>query len=276
MTDEYVPPEVTVAGPGEPEVAVVGGIHGDEPSGVRAVERLREADLDLQRGVAFVVANPAAVAADRRFLDSDLNRVFPGDPDGDREHRLADELCDVLDSLVTLSIHGTHSCPEPFALVHRSQPAEYELASKLPVRHVVDHSGVNEGTVTSCGCVVEIEVGIQGTDAAAAAAERQALAFLRRVGALPGSPPRSSPRFYHMTGAVPKPIGADAELYVENFELVPRGTVFARVDDEDLVAEDDFYPVLMSECGYADIFGYEARKLGDSLREIEASWLAEA
>jgi len=276
MTDEYVSPDVTVAGPGEPEVAVVGGIHGDEPSGVRAVRRLREAELNLQRGVAFVVANPAAVAAGRRFLDSDLNRVFPGDPDGDREHRIASELCELLSPLVTLSIHGTHSHPKPFALVHRSDPAEYELASRLPVPHVVDHSGVNEETVSSCVRVVEVEVGIQGTDTAAAAAERQARAFLRRVGALPGEPPKSDPDFYHMTRGVPKPVGADAELLVDNFEFVPEGTVFARVDDEKLVAERDFYPILMSETGYADIFGYEGEKLGESLRELRESWLAEA
>jgi len=79
MTGEYVPPDVTVAGPGEPEVAVVGGVHGDEPSGVHAVRTLRQADLDLQRGVMFVIANPAAVEAGQRFLDSDLNRMFPGD-----------------------------------------------------------------------------------------------------------------------------------------------------------------------------------------------------
>jgi len=273
MTGEYVPPDVTVAGPGDPEVAVVGGVHGDEPSGVRAVLRLRDTDLDLQRGVAFIIANPAAVEAGERFLDSDLNRVFPGDPDGDREHRLAAELCDLIEPLTTISIHGTHSRPEPFGLVHRSQPKEYELISKLPLPHVVDHSGVNEGTITTCGCLVEIEVGEQGTDEAAATAEHLARAFLRRVGALSGDPPDADPDFFHMTRRVPKPVGAESELHVDNFEHVPEGTVFATVDGEDLVAEEAFYPILMSEYGYAEIFGYKGRKLGESLREVQESWL---
>ncbi|SEV88894.1 M14 family metallopeptidase [Halobacterium jilantaiense] len=270
---EYVPPEVTVAGPGEPEVAVVGGVHGDEPSGVRAVRRLRAADLDLRRGVLFVVANPAAVAAGTRYLDSDLNRVFPGDPRGDREHRLAADLCELLGSVTTLSIHGTHSQREPFALVHRSQPAEYDLAAALPVEHAVDHSGVNEGTITTCGCLVEVEVGIQGTDAAADTAEFQARSFLQVVDALPGEPPPSTPSFFHMTGRVPKPPGARGELFVENFESVPEGAVYGRVDGRELVAEAAFYPILMSETGYADIFGYRGRKLGDSLAGVPASWL---
>jgi predicted deacylase len=273
---EYVPPDVTVAGPGEPEVGVVGGIHGDEPSGVRAVRRLRDADLDLQRGVAFVVANPGAVAAGRRFLDSDLNRVFPGDPGGDREQRLAARLSRLLGPLTTLSIHGTHSCPTPFALVHRSQPEEYELAEGLPVAHVVDHSGVNEGTVTTSGCVVEVEVGRQGTEEAAATAETQARAFLESVGALPGETRSETPEYFHMTRSIPKPPHSDATLYVENFEYVPAGTAYGSVDGRDLRSEVGFYPILMSECGYADIFGYEGRKLGDSVADIDASWFGSA
>lgn len=271
---EYVPPDVTVAGPGTPEVAVVGGVHGDEPGGVLAVRRLRAADLDLQRGVLFVVANPAAVAANERYLDSDLNRVFPGDPGGDREERLAARLCELVSSLTTVSIHGTHACPAPFALVHRSQPEEYDLAEKLPVPHVVDHSGVNERTITMCSCLVEIEVGTQGSERAAATAEAQARAFLQAVDALPGNPPATDPDYFHMTRTVPKPSGAETELYVENFERVPAGRTYARVDGRDLVAEEAFYPILMSECGYADIFGYEGRKLGGSLAEVDPSWFA--
>jgi len=274
MTGEYVPPDVTVAGPGEPEVAVVGGVHGDEPSGVHAVRTLRQADLDLQRGVMFVIANPAAVEAGQRFLDSDLNRMFPGDSEGNREQRLAAELCDLIEPLTTVSIHGTHSHPEPFGLVHRSQPEEYELISELPLPHVVDHSGVNEGTITTCGCLVEIEVGIQGTDEAAISAELQARAFLRRVGSLPGNPPEGDPDFFHMTGAVPKRPDADGELHVKNFECVPEGTVYATVDGEELVADRPFYPILMSECGYVDIYGYKGRKLGDSLEDVEDGWLS--
>lgn len=270
---EYVRPEITVAGPGPPEVAVVGGIHGDEPGGVQAVRRLRAADLDLQRGVMYIVANPAAVAAGERYLDSDLNRVFPGDPTGDREERLAARLCDLVSSLTTVSFHGTHSCPAPFALVHRSQPEEYDLAEDLPVPHVVDHSGANEGTITTCGCLVEVEVGRQGSERAAATAEAHAHSFLQAVDALPGEPPDTDPDYFHMTRAVPKRNGAETELYVENFEYVPAGTRYASVDGRELIAEHGFYPILMSECGYADIFGFEGRKLGDSLSDIDASWL---
>ncbi len=142
MADDFGPLDVTVRGPGEPKVVVAGGVHGSEKSGVRAVRRLCEADLDLQRGVAFVLTNPAAIEAGERYLDSDLNRVFPGDPDGDREEQIAAQLCEFVDGRTTLSLHGTEAKPTPFALIHSATEREFELASQLPVPHVVDHWGL--------------------------------------------------------------------------------------------------------------------------------------
>ena len=268
MGNDSSPLDVTIRGPGESEVAVVGGVHGNETGGVRAVRRLRGADLDLQRGVAFVLANPAAVDAGERYLDSDLNRVFPGDLDGDREERLAARLCELIEDYTTLSLHGTHSQPTPFALIHRSQPREFELAAQLPVPHIVDHWGVNDETITACGLTVEIEVGAQRSEEAAVSAEHQARAFLRRVDALPGEPPDTDPNYFHMAEPVPKPSGTAYELYVENFEYVPAGTVYASVDGQDQIADEPFYPILMSENGYPDIFGYKGDKIAESLEGL--------
>lgn len=269
------PLDVTVRGPGDPEFAVVGGVHGNETGGVHAVRRLREADLNFQKGVAFVLANPDAVDAGERYLDSDLNRVFPGDPTGDREERLAAELCEFITDRTTLSLHGTHSQPTPFALIHRSQPREFKLAAKLSVPHIVDHWGVNEETITTCGLTVEIEVGAQGSEEAAVSAEHQARAFLRRVDALPGEPPAADPDYFHMAEPIPKPPGSAYELYVENFEYVPEGTVYASVDGQDQIADEPFYPILMSENGYPDIFGYKGDRIAESLEGLPATLFAE-
>jgi len=68
--------------------------------------------------VRLIVANEAALDAGVRYLDADLNRSFPGDPDAEsHEARLADELLDALDGCSTLAIHSTQSYAEPFAVV---------------------------------------------------------------------------------------------------------------------------------------------------------------
>jgi predicted deacylase len=277
-------PNVTVRGPDpEPAVVVVGGIHGDEPSGVAAIHRVLGDGLDLDRTVAFVEANPAALAADRRYLDVDLNRVFPGDPDsGDHERRLAADLCSLVGDRPALSLHSTHSQPEPMALVSRDHPRAQEIAARLPTPSVVDETAAVDGALSECGSVVTVEAGCQHTEAATATAERFVRAFLQVTGALPGEPPAADPTFYTLDAPVEKPDDAPErvacsrlfELRAENFGQVDRGEVWAEVDGEELVADDPFVPILMSECGYQDIFGYRGRVVGETLAEARRAWSA--
>ncbi|MFC7216143.1 succinylglutamate desuccinylase/aspartoacylase family protein [Saliphagus sp. GCM10025334] len=257
-------------------MVVVAGVHGDERSGIRAVNRLREADLDLQRGVAFVLANPEAIEAGERYLDSDLNRVFPGDPDGDREERIAARLCEFVEGRTTLSLHGTAAEPTPFALIHSAQEREFTLASQLPVPRIVDHWGINEETITACGFTVEIELAATNTDEIAEAAEHQARSFLKRVDALPGDPPNVDSEHFHMSEPVPKPDGSSYEVHVENFERVPRGAVYASVDGRELTADEVFWPIMLSAEGYDDIFGYRGQKIGESLDDVRETWIGGA
>jgi len=280
MTDG-VEPEVEAYGPGEePAVTVVGGVHGDEPSGIRAIERVLASEPEFRRRVQFVRANPPALDAGRRYLDTDLNRAFPGDRDGDaREERLAAALLDVVGDTPTLSLHSTHSQPEPMALVSRGQPAAVDVAADLPAPYVVE-TGAAGGTLTAHGTVVTVEAGCQHSEAAADTATEFVRAFLRLFDVLPGDPPAADPDFYAMDEPVGKPPDAPDgaacrdvfDLRAANFEPVASGETWATVDGEPLVADEPFVPILMSECGYRDIFGYRGHFVGDSVGDARRAW----
>ena len=81
-----------------PRLVCVAGIHGDEPEGMRALMELAdELSPEAIRGelVLVPVANPPAFGAGTRTspLDGlDLNRIFPGRPDGSASERLAHRL----------------------------------------------------------------------------------------------------------------------------------------------------------------------------------------
>lgn len=270
-----VSPAVSVLGPGEPEVAVVGGVHGDEPSGIRAVRRVLEAGPNLERAVKFVVANPQAAVAHRRYLDADMNRVFPGDPGAAaRERRLAAKLLAEVEGCTVLSMHSTHSCPDPIALASEEYPRAQEVASRLPLDYVVNEEPAVEGAFTSSAPVVTVEVGRQLTEAATENARDVVRAFLQLTDALPGDPPSSpEPDYYTMVEAVEKPPAEEYDLLVENFERCEAGTTYARAGSDELVADEAFVPILMSETGYDDIFGYRGRVAGESLAEAREAWL---
>lgn len=121
----------TAALPG-PTVAIIGGVHGNEPIGVRAIEAILPR-LKLRRGqVIFIVANPPALAANRRYLDTNLNRALVSPPDrSSREGRLAEQLMPVLDDCdALLDLHASMNDDPPFAICEKDA---LSLAARLPV-----------------------------------------------------------------------------------------------------------------------------------------------
>lgn len=63
-----------------PTVLIEAGIHGNEPAGTWALDRLRYR-LQITRGrvLLFPRMNKRPLAKKRRFIDADLNKQFPGD-----------------------------------------------------------------------------------------------------------------------------------------------------------------------------------------------------
>jgi len=142
-------------GDGKPVAVIAAGIHGDEgPWGSWAIHKLLDqVSLDDLRGSLRVVpvANPLAMEADARNapLDTlDLNRVFPGDPDGSHTERLAATLvAHAVDGAdVVIDIHGGGSwCVNAFA---------FRFAGSEPLAEAVGAPFVVDGpdrTVTLTG-----------------------------------------------------------------------------------------------------------------------------
>lgn len=255
-------------GDGEPEIAVIGGIHGDEPCGVRAVDRVMEADPDVDRPVKLIVANEEAIERRARYVEEDLNRAFPGNPDGDtHEARLAHELLQEIRGCITFSMHSTQSYASPFALVDETDGQSRSVCSCLSIEAVVETARFSEGRLIYYPDVVEVECGLQGSVGAAENAYALTLEFLSATGVLASagdSRPDEDVPVFRLERQIPKPTGTGYayEVFVENFERVGEGEVYATANDEQLVAEEPFYPVLLSPYGYADVFGYAASLVG--------------
>lgn len=277
MFGEDVSPDSTVYGPGEPHSAVVGSVHGDEPTGVRSIHRVLESPPEFERAVKFIVANPPAAVAHRRYLDVDMNRVFPGDLDADdRERRLAAQLVAETDDCTVLSLHTTQATSDPVAFVTSGHPRALEVVSQLPLDYVVNERPTVDSAFSSTG-VVSVEVGKPEKHDATAKAEEIIRSFLRVEGVddEPAST-TASPEYFTTDGTIEKPRSHDSyELLVENFEQVEEGTAYAKADGETLVADESFVPILISETGYDDIFGFKGYKTADSLDGARGAWLGD-
>jgi hypothetical protein len=177
---------------GPATVAVVGGIHGDEPAGERIVERLADelpapGEGDGGGTIRLIVANEPALEAGTRYTDTDLNRAFPGDADSDAyERALAVRLTDALEGAdAVLAIHTSHSAPPPFAIYSHLTDSVRRTVTGLPVEYVLDSSDLRGTTLDSVvDDAVSLEAGRQGSEEAVEFGYEAALDFLRAHGAL--------------------------------------------------------------------------------------------
>ena len=255
---------VAQLGAGQPSVAVVGAVHGDEPCGPSAIERLIEDDPPVEQPVKLIIANDEALERDVRYVDADLNRAFDDQvPPDALERDLADQLATELRGTTALSIHSTQSYPYPFAISAGIDDHVREIAPKLSVRALVDTGSPNEGRVFEADAdIIEVEAGLQKSDAATENAYRLAREFLTATGVLPGeTTPRDLPT-YQLGEPIEKPAAAAYEVFAENFSRVETDETYAAADDTHLTAAGPFYPILLSAYGYTDIFGYRGEKLG--------------
>ncbi|MES3516835.1 MAG: succinylglutamate desuccinylase/aspartoacylase family protein [Natronomonas sp.] len=257
---------VETLGDGEPEVAIVGGIHGDEPCGPRAIEAILDAELEFERPVKLIVANEEALDAGVRYLETDLNRAFPGSPDADtHEERLAHALLNEIRGCQVLSLHSTQSYAAPFALVDTLNGFARSICPYLSIESIVETAGFSDGRLISYPETIEMECGLQRSAGATENAIVLSREFLVATGAVAGG---ETPRrhlevpVFRLVRQVRKSTGDDYEVFVDNFERVAAGSKYAGIDGEPLVAEEPFYPILLSAHGYEDVFGYAAEFVG--------------
>lgn len=97
---------VETVGDGEPHVAVIAGVHGDERSSLLIQHVLEERGVPVGTLHLIGPVNEAAWRNDTRFIDEDLNRTYP-EPDGTTyESRLAQSLIDLVEPMdVVIDMH---------------------------------------------------------------------------------------------------------------------------------------------------------------------------
>lgn len=137
-----------------PLILAVGGIHGNEPNGPRAIRAFTEmlqAQKPLITGTFLgVLGNMGALSESQRFLDKDLNRCFvPGNVLPDSQARIGAEaaelrtLLDIVHGLredfedvCFVDCHTTSAQTIPY-LSTNPHPPSLQLANRFPLNNVI-------------------------------------------------------------------------------------------------------------------------------------------
>ncbi|MEO1483348.1 MAG: succinylglutamate desuccinylase/aspartoacylase family protein [Myxococcota bacterium] len=232
-----------------PTLAIVGGLHGNEPCGPEALRRIADGvengELTLLQGeLVLVHGNPEATRQNRRYTlgGVDLNRIFdfafedtlPREK-WTYEHRRAMQLRPLVDEWhAVLDLHSTSLPTEPFAIWPYGEP-KLALIRRMGVPAVTlawDGLGLpgsralisvlsqqgRTGMVVECGQHDEPESADRAYD--------YAVRFLASEGMLSGDTrPRCDSRVYRMRSVITKP----TEDYrftndLRGFDELPAGT----------------------------------------------------
>lgn len=266
-------------------VAIVGGTHGNELLGVFQVRKFEQLPDLVQRSnfeTLTLISNPKAVAAGRRYVETDLNRCFaPQDLQNpnleDYEQLLAKEIAHTMQQKqidLIIDLHTTTSnmgltviLPSPHLYLLRL--AAYLITLNPLVKVLVHSVGQNLTYLMSlCELGLAIEVGsiAQGTLHAELFQQSEALIgaildFVERSnqGEIPESPKTFTIHEYERTLDYPRDeqqrIRAmiHPKLQGRDYELLhPGDPLFLSFDGEEIVYQGELTttPIFINEAAY--------------------------
>ncbi|XGV95371.1 MAG: aspartoacylase [Leptolyngbya sp. BL-A-14] len=270
-------------------VAIVGGTHGNELTGVYLVKKFEQFPTLLHRPsfeTITLLANPEAVAANQRYIDRDLNRCFAredlANPAltayedqrakaiavelGSREHPKVD---------VIIDLHSTTAMMGLSLLLSSKHPFNLRLAASLSVLHPEVYVCCGEQrhqdapllrSLTPLGCTVEVGAIAQGILDAHYFQQTEQLvhAILDYIevsnrGQLPPAP--STLTLYQAIATVDYPRNAGGELQAmihpqlqhrDYQPLYPGEPMFLTFTGETLpyAGESTVFPIFINEAAY--------------------------
>lgn len=165
-----------------PTLILIGGVHGNEPAGVRALERvfgaLTPRGVPLRGEAVGVVGNRAALEAGERYLVRDLNRAWhpervaalrqKGAAEGEDREQL--ELLDVLEAgfarargpVYVVDLHTTSSAGPPFATIDDA-PRNRAFGRRFPLPLVLGLEERLDGTLLDyLAALGHVTLGVEG------------------------------------------------------------------------------------------------------------------
>lgn len=240
--------------------------HGNETIGHRVAEKLR--GLKFKTGTLQVqVANPLAYKKQKRFIDQDLNRSFPGKNNGNYEQRIAARLLPIIKSAdVVIDIHSTTSGLKNALIITKSDKKTLACAKAICPKYILLMSFSRTHSLISNAKVgIAFEYGAdkdQKTINKTALGIKRLLAHLEMISKEKFKTKcKKRSLFFNVEEVIRKPSGAILKPTIKNYKIIKKGETYAYgPEGQEIKAERDFYPILFGEKNYKDYFGFASYK----------------
>ncbi|NTV44322.1 MAG: hypothetical protein HGA67_01325 [Candidatus Yonathbacteria bacterium] len=254
---------------GEPFVIVNACTHGHEHIGLRVAETLKSDPSLASVPVEYMIGNEEACSRSVQYIDTDLNRAFPGKEDGNYEEVVAFFMSPLITkAAIVFDIHSTttFSLGEQSAvIVTRSDAMTRRVIEAIrPPKAIIMKATENSALISQARIGIGMEYGGEDDWAVVNAVVgdiKRALAALGMIETESPSWHTWATEYYEVYGTIEKPSGYVLADDIVNYNEVSVGDVYARHGNDVLRAKESFYPFLFGENRYHDIFGFCARRL---------------
>jgi tryptophanyl-tRNA synthetase len=219
-------------------------LHGNERYGLSVCES--------QSLFPFVLANEKALKENKRFIDSDLNRVFPGNEEGNYEERRAAEILEkIKDFDYVLDLHSSSNRCPLFGIITKPNKEKIEFAKKLGLKKLIimpESFASGKALIDFVKYGLSIEIG-----------PHENLDNKKQVSALIENFAENKSYNEDIEVFEIFEIIRDKadEILIENFKEVKKGEKIS----ENQIAEFDFVPVLVGEEAYKGTLCLAARRI---------------
>jgi succinylglutamate desuccinylase len=266
-------------------VAIVGGTHGNELTGIYLVKKfLRHPELLDRESLkcTTLIANPDAVTKNQRYIDRDLNRCFSNEDlanldlsnyEDIRAKEIAAQISSNTDLIIDL--HSTTAKMGLTILLSSRHPLNFQLAAYLSTLHpdvkVVcgvqcSQSAPMLRSLSPLGCTIEVGAIAQGTIDAQLFQQTEllihaALDYLDRLNRHQPLPIPSSLTIYQTISSIDYPRDLSGELqamihpqlqFQDYAPLHPGDPMFMTFTGETIPyqGEDIVFPIFINEAAY--------------------------
>lgn len=237
----------TIKGNGKPVIGIIGCLHGNEKIGKEVTDLLKA--VPLKKGtIVFILANEEAMRQDKRYINADLNRVFPGREDGNHEEKLASALQKELSECdYVIDIHSTTADTENLLIITKDGQGIRALVDSIPLKNVVFMEPIvakGKSLIDNVRCGVSIEFNL---NTPAREVKEIIVYFLRNLGLLDGYAKKICKETYSVYGLIEKN-EQNKLLQLINLQMTELGG-------------EVFYPIFFGEKEYPNLLCMKAKRV---------------
>jgi succinylglutamate desuccinylase len=237
--------------------------HGDEKIGHHVVKETEK--LNIGNNLIVQVANEKAFKLNKRFIDQDLNRSFPGKKVGNYEEMRAYELSTIIKSAdIVIDIHSTTSALKDAFIVTKLDNKTLKYIKIINPKYVlVMNATKNNALISQAKVGIAFEYGKDNDPKVIkkiVLGIKKLLKYLQLID-FDVTETKIFTKYFDVVSTVEKPKGFKLLKKIKNYKLIRNGEVYAKNGNTKLIATEDFFPIIFGQKNYKDIFGFKGKKI---------------